>query len=564
MKTVGKVLFAPSLILGVLFLVCLLGIFRTIGDHFWDNEEAGVQTGATPSPTTGSREFRNSLAPSSLPRSGHLNLSQPADAVPSPPLPKAALPNEQILVFDSADSRRAFRDFVERAGFRILGDSDQLNALRIGGDPARIRQLAKELGQGEPGYNLTMAAPLMPDPAFWGSEGIGFQGDPKSFLGMSEVSANLDWGTGVTVAVLDTGVGEHILLPSDRLRSVDLVQSSTGAGPMDAHGTAVAGLIAAYSEEFSGIAPGVDLLSVRVLDSDGLGDSFTVANGIVQAVDMGADIINLSLGTSSNNAVMEVAIRYAEEAGVLLVAAAGNDGMQGVSWPAAHPQVLGVGAVDAAGDRANFSSYGEGIDILAPGMELYGLWDNDEVVYFDGTSAASALVSGSAARAIELGLASSSTELRYLLRGMANEGGPPGPDEQFGSGVLNIRRIEQAAGSTIHDLAVADIYPATELLSAGAFPLYVTVQNQGTTQIDSGSVELDFNGVKSNKRIYSLQPGEIQSFQLTVSEARLLQDTAMNVTARVRTDSEVADDYPENDAAGIEMRIRPQPIEIPE
>ena len=85
-----------------------------------------------------------------------------------------------------------------------------------------------------------------------------------------------------------------------------------------------------------GIAPSTEILSVRVLNENGEGDSFTVAKGIVEAVDQGADIINLSLGSMDSSIVMDNAIEYAKLNNVLMVSAVGNEGVQGVSFPARH------------------------------------------------------------------------------------------------------------------------------------------------------------------------------------------------------------------------------------
>ncbi|MDC0504110.1 S8 family serine peptidase, partial [Verrucomicrobiales bacterium] len=97
------------------------------------------------------------------------------------------------------------------------------------------------------------------------------------------------------------------------------------------------------------MAPASDILSIRVLDAEGLGNSYTVASGIVTAVDSGASVINLSVGGYSDSTVLREAVAYAIDSGVAVVAAAGNDGSNAPSYPAAYEGVVGVSAVDAEG-----------------------------------------------------------------------------------------------------------------------------------------------------------------------------------------------------------------------
>ena len=129
-----------------------------------------------------------------------------------------------------------------------------------------------------------------------------------TWLGVSD--ERQDWGRGVKVAVLDSGVDRtHSNLAGVAMEEIDLVGSGDSS---KGHGTAVASIIAGNEGGQLGLAPAVSLLSIRVLNSAGEGDSFTVAEGIVQAVDRGAKVINLSLGGTGESKVLKNAVDYAQ------------------------------------------------------------------------------------------------------------------------------------------------------------------------------------------------------------------------------------------------------------
>ncbi|TAK65003.1 MAG: hypothetical protein EPO22_05370 [Dehalococcoidia bacterium] len=143
------------------------------------------------------------------------------------------------------------------------------------------------------------------------------------------------------------------------------------------HGTFVTGIIAANANTAGmvGVARGVTILPVKVLDCDGAGDSLAVAQGVLYAAKEGARIVNISLGGPADSAILREAVRIAhDDYGVLVVAASGNTGAVGVAYPARYPNVLAVGA--AAGDnpdkRAAFSTTGPEIDVVAIGQDIVG------------------------------------------------------------------------------------------------------------------------------------------------------------------------------------------------
>jgi hypothetical protein len=176
-----------------------------------------------------------------------------------------------------------------------------------------------------------------------------------------------------------------------------------------AHGTRVAGVAAATGNNAKGIA-GVDwhtkILPLQAMNDDGDGDTLSVARAIYYAVSQGADVINLSLGTPSEDVYVRNAVATAVEAGVVIVASSGNTSCDCILYPAKYPEVIAVGALGSDNLPASFSSYGSTLDVLAPGAQLRTTnWSasngiNSYVNGVAGTSYASPIVAALATRLI--------------------------------------------------------------------------------------------------------------------------------------------------------------------
>jgi subtilisin len=204
-------------------------------------------------------------------------------------------------------------------------------------------------------------------------------------------------GAGVNVAVLDTGIDKshHDLTVKGGTSYVKASSTSDDNG----HGTHVAGTICAMNNGIGvvGVAPNAVLFSVKVLDFRGSGTLSAVASGVDWARLNGMKVANMSLGSSSDSVTLSTACTNAANAGVLLVAAAGNDGPGKTSFPAAYPNVVAVGATDSSDVIAHFSNTGEYVDISAPGVEIYSCYKGNLYRVFSGTSMASPHVAGLAA-----------------------------------------------------------------------------------------------------------------------------------------------------------------------
>jgi type VII secretion-associated serine protease mycosin len=250
----------------------------------------------------------------------------------------------------------------------------------------------------------------------------------------------------VKVAVIDSGVrGDHQDLAGTVLPGIDFVSpGGNGWNDRNGHGTHVAGIIAAAANNGVGVAggaPRVKILPVRVLAADGSGSSENVTRGIIWAVDHGARVINLSLGGPDPSPGTEAAIQYANSRGVIVLAAAGNGAQQGnrPSYPAAFPETVAVGAVDSNLTRAYFSNFGSYLDIAAPGMHVlstYGLGHN-AYAYMNGTSMATPYASATAALVVSVNPELSANGIRSTIQHTAIDLGPPGPDVDFGSGLID-------------------------------------------------------------------------------------------------------------------------------
>ncbi|MFG1700718.1 S8 family serine peptidase [Nonomuraea sp. NPDC049309] len=315
-------------------------------------------------------------------------------------------------------------------------------------------------------------------------------------------------GAGVTVAVLDSGVDPH---HRDLAGSVRVGKDFTaganppGTAPRRLHGTYMASLIAGHGHGpdrkrgIIGVAPEADVLSVRVILEDEEPGFLTfnsaerfenvVARGIRYAVDEGADVINLSISKELATREERAAVRYAIGKGVVLVAAAGNDGDRKThgdfapySYPAAFPGVVSVGATDRRLRRAAFSNWNSSVLVAAPGVDIMGAGPGDEYWVGRGTSQATALVSGVAALIKSKFPEMSPPLVARALAAGAKDLPPGGYDTGTGFGVVNAARAlseasrlaghtEVAEGEQAHD-------PARPLAGGRSGPIDVVIRDE--------------------------------------------------------------------------------------
>ena len=300
---------------------------------------------------------------------------------------------ELVLTFDSAEALNAFRVRAGLEGIEILYSDARLKVARVRYRDAA--KMAKELREHSDDYdnigaNYFAYVPGTPkkDSANAGGS-VPFESSALDAIGA--VGDRSRWGAGVKVAVLDTGVTAHPTLDGIKITHTDLVKDGQ---PFHGHGNAMTSLIAGRDAQNGGVSPATEILDIRVADSTGRGNTAYVSQGIMQAVDSGARVISISLGSNADSTMLGNAVAYARSRGVIVVAAAGNEQETQLAYPAAYSGVISVAAVDANGQQAYFSNSGNGLFISAPGVGIVSAYSGTGMVIGSGTSQATAITAG--------------------------------------------------------------------------------------------------------------------------------------------------------------------------
>jgi len=342
-----------------------------------------------------------------------------------------------------------------------------------------------------PSLAANPAPPQMPNDRGWSDNAGGWSDLQWNFAGPNGVGAPAAWGNlvaagapggrGVTVAVLDTGVaypdgparpGSPDLSAARIEPGYDFVDDDDEPYDENGHGTHVTSTIAEQTGNrtgLTGLAYGVTLMPVRVLDRAGRGSARTIAAGVRYAADHGADIVNLSLNFDGRDLDptglegLRTGLAYARERGTLIVVGTGNDGASGLAYPASDPNVLAVGATTETGCLAAYSNHGVGVDLVAPGggadanvaddedcrpgvvgppvyQTTFGTGGRFDLIGYAGTSMAAPHVSAAAALVIasgELGHDPAPEAVERRLELTARDLGAPGYDTVYGWGLLD-------------------------------------------------------------------------------------------------------------------------------
>ena len=299
-------------------------------------------------------------------------------------------------------------------------------------------------------------------------------------------------GEGVVVAVIDTGVAYESykgfkqvedLAGTAFVQGYDFVKDTDHPNDDHGHGTHVAGTIAQTTNNgvgVAGLAPRAKIMPLKVLSRRGSGTAADIADAIRFAADNGAHVINMSLGGGMRSFVMQSAVRYARNKGVVVVCAAGNGGRRRVEFPAAYPGAFAVSSVGPTKKLAYYSSYGKELAISAPGGDKQLGGDEGAVLQntivpervsatnlylaFQGTSMATPHVAGAAALVISAGV-TDPADVESILKTTAQDVGPAGWDERYGAGILDAA----AAVRTAKARTTGGVHLLAALLSLGAF-----------------------------------------------------------------------------------------------
>jgi len=272
----------------------------------------------------------------------------------------------------------------------------------------------------------------------------------------------------VIIAVLDSGINfAHPEFSNRLLPGYDFVNSDNDPSDDHGHGTHTAGIIAAGIDNglgMVGICPECTLLPIKVLNHNNAGTWSGVAQGILYATDQGARVISLSLGASVSSKTLEAAVNYATEHNVLVVAAAGNMGVERKFYPAALENVMAVSATDGTDQRWLLSNMGDYIDVAAPGHAVYSTYNDlnnyyGGYNYMSGTSMAAPHVAGLAGLLISQKPERTVADLYRIITSTADKLTQTDRDTYFGYGRINVERAL---------LLELDTQPATEEPAANA------------------------------------------------------------------------------------------------
>ncbi|MFM1651402.1 S8 family peptidase [Brevibacillus sp. B_LB10_24] len=261
-------------------------------------------------------------------------------------------------------------------------------------------------------------------------------------IGMEEGWNITEGSKDVIVAVVDTGIDlKHPEFKGKLVPGYNFIDDNDVPMDDNGHGTHVSGIIAARTNNSAGIAGmswNSKIMPVKAIGADGSGSAFDIAQGIRFATDNGADVINLSVGNYTSSAALREACRYAFDNNVILVAASGNDDTDQPGYPAAYPEVMGVAAVDHLKARADFSNYGDYVDVAAPGVDIPSTYIESDYAALSGTSMACPHVTAFASliRSVNPGMKNS--EVMRLIRETATDLGKPGKDPEYGYGLINV------------------------------------------------------------------------------------------------------------------------------
>ena len=409
-------------------------------------------------------------------------------------------PGQVLVTFRPAAAPTARAAVERRARTRFAADlGDGTQALRLARGQTvdgalAVLRLDPLVQSAVADYRAHTSDFIPNDPGFGGY--AGWQKVQWNFDGPFGVGAPAAWdlarhmgaggGRGAIVAVIDSGLAyenrgryrrDPDLYPGAVVAPYDFLKNNHHPDDADGHGTHVTSTIAEKTNNkvgLTGLAYDVRVMPLRVLDANGNGDGSSIAVAIRYAVRHHANVINLSVEFDTSLRAADIpsvisAINYATSRGVVIVAAAGNEGANRISYPARDPKVISVGATTADGCLADYSNWGQGLTLVAPGggqdaplsddpsdrancrpdhpgREIFQVTFNHNPRHFglygfEGTSFATPHVSAAAALLIatgRLGPHPSPDAVRNRLAQTARDLGPPGYDPHYGAGLLDI------------------------------------------------------------------------------------------------------------------------------
>ncbi|GAB1779631.1 S8 family peptidase [Priestia megaterium] len=278
-------------------------------------------------------------------------------------------------------------DHNKELDFQVLHSKRDINTL------IKIYNKLEEVEYAEPNHMLK--AFYTPNDPFF-----AYQYGPQKVQAPDAWDVTTSNGN-IKIAIIDTGVQlNHPELAIKLWPGYNFVEGNLNPNDGNGHGTHVAGIAGALTENslgIAGIAPSASIIPVRALDNSGNGTLSNIANAITYSTNAGAKVINLSLGSSQGSITLENAINHAWNQGVVIVAAAGNEASNTLTYPAAYQNVIAVASTDINDQKSDFSNYGTWVEVSAPGSTILSTYTGSYYAYLSGTSMACPHVAGLAA-----------------------------------------------------------------------------------------------------------------------------------------------------------------------
>jgi len=315
---------------------------------------------------------------------------------------------------------------------------------------------------------------------------------------------NLSNGSGVKVAILDTGIGVH----DDLAIAGGVSFVDNNYFDSNGHGTSVAGVIAALlnNEGLAGVSPDVSLYSVKIMQSS-TGDLSNAIAGIELAIDNNISIVSMSFGFNSYSQIFKEVLQEAYNKDILLIAASGNNGQDNILYPAKYDTVIAVGAVDSNDNLASFSSYGFEQELVAPGVDINSTSLNNQYFISSGTSLAAPHVAGVASLIKSFNKSLTNEQIRAKLRNDALDLGTIGKDDLYGYGMVQV--MLNISNFTLANLSY--FYEIFNITNFGLPNITFNFWLNGTGIIDDVnfsigyySVNITFNDGRKKSNIYNV------------------------------------------------------------
>lgn len=503
-----------------------------------------------------------------------------------------AVPGELLVHFRDGATNQDIRGLYQAHGLteleRLYNASDVAGTRRVSVPEAARDAVAQALQRNplvhyaEP--NFLAASFFTPNDSYYGYQ---WNFSNSTYGGINiEQAWESSTGAGAVVAVLDTGVayedyqdatGSYRVAPdlasTQFVAGYDFINNDAHANDDHSHGTHVAGTIAQSTNNArgtAGVAFDASVMPIKVLGRDGSGSYAAIASGIRWAADQGAQVINMSLGGSSGSQTLEDALAYAHGKGVTIIAAAGNNGKNAVSYPAAYDDfVIAVSATRFDESLAGYSNYGSSIDLAAPGGDTSVDQNRDGYVdgilqntlnpstqdpsdfgyyFFQGTSMAAPHVAGVAALIVSQGV-SDPAQVRHILESTAKDRGPAGGDIYYGYGIVDAAAAIAAIGSTNSAPVATNDGVESEEDSPVTINVLTndddadghTLQIQSLTSPANGEVVLNADDTITYTPAPNFHGSD--SFSYTIGDGRGGTDTAVvSVTVAAINDAPVAGD----------------------